>query len=112
VAALAFGSVADVCFLNMRERAGELASLRATGWRARDLRRMVLLEGALTGLVGSGLGGALGVGLAAWIGGRAVAAVGLAAVVAVGGTVAALLACAGPAARVGAVAAPAVLAQE
>jgi putative ABC transport system permease protein len=63
---LGAAAIADVLFLNLRERAGELATLRATGWDDRALGRLVALEGigiglagaipgALAGLVASGL---------------------------------------------------------
>ena len=53
----------DVLVLSMRERAADLAVLRATGWTSRELGRLSLYEGALLAVVG-GLAGA-GVGLAA-----------------------------------------------
>ena len=64
-ATLALGAlaVADVLYLNLRDRSAEIATLRATGWRERQLTRLVALEGAGLGLAG-GLGGA-GLGLAA-----------------------------------------------
>lgn len=55
---LGAASVADVLFLNLRERAGELAILRATGWDERALGRLVALEGLWIGAIG-GLFGAL-----------------------------------------------------
>lgn len=55
---LGAASVADVLFLNLRERAGELATLRATGWDEAALGRLVGLEGLWIGAVG-GLVGAL-----------------------------------------------------
>jgi ABC-type antimicrobial peptide transport system permease subunit len=50
-------SVADVLFLNLRDRSAELATLRATGWREHHLLRLVAVEGLGLGAVG-GLGGA------------------------------------------------------
>jgi hypothetical protein len=60
VATLLLGAlaVADVLFLNVRDRAGELAALRATGWRDDQLARLVAWEGLAIGLLG-GLAGAL-----------------------------------------------------
>ena len=55
--------VADVLFLNIRERAPELATIRSLGWRESALARLVVSEGAVIGLLGS-LAGA-GLGLAA-----------------------------------------------
>jgi putative ABC transport system permease protein len=58
-------SVADVLYLNLRDRSAEIATLRATGWRERQLTRLVVFEGIGLGLLG-GFGGALlGLG-AAW----------------------------------------------
>jgi putative ABC transport system permease protein len=59
--ALAALAVADVLYLNLRERAPELATLRATGWRDGHIVRLILLEGIGLGLLGSALG--LGIGL-------------------------------------------------
>jgi ABC-type lipoprotein release transport system permease subunit len=59
--ALAALAVADVLYLNLRERAPELATLRATGWRDGHIVRLILLEGIGLGLLGSAAG--LGVGL-------------------------------------------------
>jgi ABC-type lipoprotein release transport system permease subunit len=59
--ALAALAVADVLYLNLRERAPELATLRATGWRDGHIVRLILLEGIGLGLLGSAVG--LGVGL-------------------------------------------------
>ncbi|MGP4103735.1 FtsX-like permease family protein [Nonomuraea sp. KM90] len=56
-------AVADVLYLGVRERDAELATLRATGWPARTVARLMLSEGAVIGLLG-GLAGA-GAGLAA-----------------------------------------------
>jgi putative ABC transport system permease protein len=58
-------SVADVVFLNLRERASELATFRALGWRPSALRRLVVAEGAIIGFAGSMGGAALGLAGAA-----------------------------------------------
>jgi putative ABC transport system permease protein len=63
VIALAVLSVADVLFLNLRERAPELVTLRASGWRERDLRRMVAYEAVAIGLLAGGGGSAAGIAL-------------------------------------------------
>jgi ABC-type lipoprotein release transport system permease subunit len=55
----AFG-VADVLYLNVRERAGELATLQATGWSRRQVGRMITAEGVLLGVAGSVLGAVAG----------------------------------------------------
>jgi len=60
VVVLGLAAVADVLFLNLRERAAELATLEATGWDDRALGRLVAVEGlgigALGALAGAGLG--------------------------------------------------------
>jgi hypothetical protein len=55
---------ADVLYLNLRDRSAEIATLRATGWRERQLTRLVALEGAGLGLLGGVGGAALGLGAA------------------------------------------------
>jgi putative ABC transport system permease protein len=63
--ALGVLAVADVVFLNVRERAGEFATIRALGWRESPLSRLVVTEGAIIGLSGA-LAGAV-IGLAATV---------------------------------------------
>jgi ABC-type antimicrobial peptide transport system permease subunit len=58
-------SVADVLFLNIRERAAELATFRATGWPEHALSRLIITEGALIGIAGSLTGAAAGLAAAA-----------------------------------------------
>jgi putative ABC transport system permease protein len=67
--ALGVLAVADVVFLNIRERATELATLRSFGWRESALTRLVVTEGALVGLAGSIAGAALGLAAAAELAG-------------------------------------------
>jgi hypothetical protein len=58
-------AVADVLYLNLRDRSAEIATLRATGWSERHLTRLIALEGTGLGALGA-LGGALlGLGAAA-----------------------------------------------
>ncbi len=94
-AALAIGlgvaSVADVLYLNLRERAPELAALAATGWQRRYLNRMALYEGAGIGLLGSLAGGGVGLALA-WALGGSLPALLAAALAATGGGIALTLA--------------------
>jgi ABC-type antimicrobial peptide transport system permease subunit len=59
--ALAALSVADVLYINLRERAPELASLRTVGWSDHQLGLLVALEATVIGLTGSVIGAALGV---------------------------------------------------
>jgi putative ABC transport system permease protein len=88
-------SVADVLYLNISERAGELALFTAVGWTDAILNRLVVTEAIGMGV----LGGALGAGLG--LAGAAVFA---------GGVTAPLLWCAGAALAVGvAVSAAAVI---
>ena len=68
--ALGVLAVADVVFLNIRERAPELATIRALGWREATLSRLVITEGAIIGLAGSLLGAALGLVAAAQFAGQ------------------------------------------
>jgi ABC-type lipoprotein release transport system permease subunit len=55
--------VADVLYLNVRERASELATLQATGWSRGDVARLITIEGALLGLLGSVAGAGAGIAL-------------------------------------------------
>jgi putative ABC transport system permease protein len=62
---LAAATVADVLFLNIRDREGELATLRATGWDDRSLTWLVVLEGVWVAVLGSVVGCVAGLGGAA-----------------------------------------------
>ncbi len=53
-------ALADVQYLNIRDRATELTTLRAIGWGERPLGRLVAIEGIGMGAVGSVVGAALG----------------------------------------------------
>jgi putative ABC transport system permease protein len=63
-------AVADVVFLNIRERAAELATMRSFGWRDTALARLVITEGTIIGVVGSLAGAGLGLAAAAWFTGQ------------------------------------------
>jgi hypothetical protein len=63
-------AVADVVFLNIKERSAELATIRAFGWRDTALARLVITEGAIIGIFGSLAGAAAGLGVAAWFAGQ------------------------------------------
>jgi putative ABC transport system permease protein len=63
-------AIADVVFLNIRERAAELATIRAFGWRESALARLVVTEGAVIGLTGSLAGAGLGLAAAAAFAGQ------------------------------------------
>ncbi len=58
--ALGVLAVADVVFLNVRERAPELAAIRTFGWTETAITRLVITEGAIIGLAGALAGAALG----------------------------------------------------
>jgi hypothetical protein len=91
-------AIADVLFLNIRERSGELAALRAMGWPGRAMVTLVAVEATVIGAIGSSLGAATGAILAATIAGgepAAVATVALA--VGAGGVLVALAAAVLPA---------------
>ena len=53
--------IADVLYLNVRERSSELATLQATGWSRVDVTRLLVIEGGLLGLAGSLIGALAGV---------------------------------------------------
>ncbi|MGS2613752.1 FtsX-like permease family protein, partial [Micromonospora sp. LZ34] len=83
---LGAAAVADVLYLNIRDRAAELAALRATGWTDLALGRLVGYEGLLLGGLGALAGAGLGVAGAAWLVGDVPAALVLVAgLTAVGG---------------------------
>ncbi|HWK28876.1 MAG TPA: FtsX-like permease family protein [Solirubrobacter sp.] len=86
IVALASAAVADVLFLNVRERAAELAVLRASGWDERALGRVIVLEGCAVGVVGAVAGGAAGLlGSALFAGALPVALVAVAGAAVVAG---------------------------
>ncbi|RKN32770.1 ABC transporter permease [Micromonospora musae] len=93
---LGAAAVADVLYLNIRDRAAELATLRAVGWTDAALARLIGYEGLALGVAGAVTGAAVGLGGAAWMVGDLPAALVLvAALVAMAGvlvtTVAALV---------------------
>ncbi|MGH9215840.1 MAG: FtsX-like permease family protein, partial [Acidimicrobiales bacterium] len=63
-------AVADVLYLNLRERANEFAALSATGWSRSALARLIGYEGLAVGLLGALLGAAAGFAGAAWFAGQ------------------------------------------
>ncbi|WP_433551554.1 FtsX-like permease family protein [Micromonospora zamorensis] len=64
---LGAAAVADVLYLNIRDRASELATLRAVGWTDAALGRLIGYEGIALGLLGAFTGAALGLGGAVWL---------------------------------------------
>ena len=63
-------AVADALLISITERAPELATIRAFGWPEPALRRLVITEGALTGIAGSVAGAAAGLAGAAVFAGQ------------------------------------------
>ncbi|MEV5443081.1 ABC transporter permease [Streptomyces sp. NPDC052644] len=90
-------AVADVVFLGIRERAPEFALLRATGWSAPHLVRLVLYEAVLMGLMGAATGAAAGAAAVVRLTGSATATLaGTAATAALGGALLTVMAALGP----------------
>jgi ABC-type antimicrobial peptide transport system permease subunit len=56
-------AIGDVLYLNLRDRASELAALRAVGWSAAALHRLIGYEAAALGLLGAGAGSLAAVGV-------------------------------------------------
>jgi ABC-type antimicrobial peptide transport system permease subunit len=95
---LGAASVADVTYLNLRERAAELAALAASGWGRAQIGRLLLTEAVITALAGSVVGAAVGLaaagytfGLSPLVVAGAAGAAGAGTVAAVVGTVAVLI---------------------
>jgi ABC-type antimicrobial peptide transport system permease subunit len=62
--------VADVLYINVRERASELAALWAGGWSNRALLRLIGYEGLGMGVLGGVLGAVAGLVGATWFAGQ------------------------------------------
>lgn len=106
-------SVADVLFLNVRERAAELVTLRTLGWDEADLRRLILFEGLAIGGIGCLAGALVGAGIAGFVRGVPLATVAVSAgVSAAAGIAVAGLASLVPLAVVERLTPPTVLAEE
>ncbi|GAA0433658.1 hypothetical protein Acor_07860 [Acrocarpospora corrugata] len=88
--ALAALAVADVLYLGVRERDGELAALKASGWPLTALARLIVTEGVGVGVLGAVVGAGVGLAVTLAVTGTAGAAVAVGALVA--GAVAVLLA--------------------
>ncbi len=61
---LGAASVADVLYINLRERASEFAVVSAVGWRRGHVARVAIGEGVGIGIAGSFFGAVLGLGIA------------------------------------------------
>jgi putative ABC transport system permease protein len=111
--ALAGLSVADVLYLNLRERSAELATLRALGWSDRQIATVVVLEGFGLGLLGSLTGAFAGFALGwALLGVPPLPLLVAAAIAAAGGVVIAVLGSLLPLSQIGRLSPHAVLAAE
>lgn len=111
--ALAALSVADVVYLDLRERAAEIVTLKTMGWAPSHIRATVLLEGLGLGLLGGLAGGLLGLAIGTAVLGVPFTSLALTCLIAAGGGIfAAGLASSLPLSQLGRLAAPAVLATE
>lgn len=63
---LGAAAIADVTYLNLRERASELATLAATGWQRGQIARVLRTEAAVTSLAGAVTGAGCGLAAAAF----------------------------------------------
>lgn len=92
IALLGAVSVADVLYLDIRERSAEFALLGATGWNAALLTRLAGYEAVGMGVLGSVLGAGLGFGAAGFAGTVPLGVYLTVALVALGGVVLTVLA--------------------
>lgn len=101
--AIALGglSVGDVVFLSIKQRAPELATLRAIGWRERHLARLIGWEGLGMGVVASVAGGVFGLGVTAATAGLTAGLASAAAAAVAAGVAVSLVVTAVPTALVG-----------
>jgi ABC-type antimicrobial peptide transport system permease subunit len=99
-AVLGLALAGDIAYTATRDRAGEHALLRATGWTPADLTRLAGLETALTATAGAAVGTIVPVA-AVWAatGAAPAAAIGAAAAIGVGAVVATMAAALLPARR-------------
>ncbi len=110
---LAVAGALDVLVISLRERAPELALLRACGWSQHELGRLVLLEGLGTGVTGGVLGATAGLTVVAALGnGIPAAAIVTSATAAVGGALLIMITAAAPAARLTRIAPASALSSE
>ncbi|MFY9578966.1 MAG: FtsX-like permease family protein [Gaiellaceae bacterium] len=109
---LATLSLADVLFLNLRERAAEITTLRTLGWADSHLARVVAAEAVLLSLLGTVPGALLGLVVSLQLGVPAQDALLADGIAIVGGFCIALVASLLPLARLTQLTTPAVLAEE
>jgi ABC-type antimicrobial peptide transport system permease subunit len=112
VIALAGLSLADVLYLNLRERSAEIVTLRTVGWKDGQLGFVIALEALVLGLVASSAGALVGLVLGAQLGAPATTLALAAAAGILGGCLVALLASLVPLAHLSRLTAPVVLAEE
>jgi putative ABC transport system permease protein len=105
-------SLADVLYLNLRERAAEFVTLKTVGWEDRDLARVIAAEALALGLAGALPGALLGAVLGLALGAGAVWVLAAAALSVAGGLLVALVASLVPLVRLSSLTAPGVLAEE
>jgi putative ABC transport system permease protein len=110
---LAALSVADVLYLNLRERAAEIATLKTIGWAWRHIAGVVVLEGLILGLLGSVVGATIGLLVGSLVFSVPLGSLAIAcAAAAVGGVAAALVASLLPLSQLTRLSVPVVLAAE
>lgn len=106
-------SIADVLYLNLKERAPELVTLKTVGWRGSHLVRLIAAEGLSMGALGSLLGAGLAVGLSNLIPQLPTASIVLAVALAgAAGITVAALAALFPVTKISGLTPPTVLAEE
>jgi putative ABC transport system permease protein len=88
---LGAAAVADMTYLNLRERSAELAALAACGWGRAQLGRLLGTEGLITAVTGAVIGAAAGLAAAAVAFGISAPVIAGAVIAAAGGTIVALI---------------------
>jgi putative ABC transport system permease protein len=91
--------VTDVMVVSLRERAAELATLRALGWTERQIQALAARESLTLGIVGSLVGAAVGLAVVAILGASTGSVLLAAAVAVLGGVIVTTAALALPLAR-------------
>jgi putative ABC transport system permease protein len=105
-------SVADVLFVNLQERAAEIATLRSLGWGDWQLGRFIALEGMGVGVLGTCVGVLIGSALSFAVGGLAPGSAVAVVLAVIGGVLVAVCASVIPALHMRREIVPRVLAEE
>jgi len=105
-------SVADVLFLNLRDRAAEIATLRTVGWGETHLATVIALEGVGLGILGGIAGVVVGMLVGSMIGVPVSSLLPAALIAAAGGVAVAAVASLLPLSRLRVSTPPSVLAEE